>query len=251
MRTPPLTILLAAHGARTGSASNEMIETLARRLRDRRPDLAFQPAFNLGEPRFPEAIPADGDVIVVPVMAGRGYFVDERLPEELAKSPHFATSRVRITPPVGLVPSIIHDVVRRGVDAWSPDAVVLVVAHGTTRDPTSRQGGEGITARLIERLPGADVRAVFLDDAPLLEDVAPTLPADAPIVVVPWLLGGGGHFNDDIRDRLGDAFTRATVCRPLGELASLDDAVLFLADIVLGNFTVADCRVVDLGEERP
>lgn len=222
------TILLAAHGARTGSASNEMIEALARRLRDRRPDTTFQPSFNLGEPRFPDAIPPTGDVIVVPVMTGRGYFVDERLAEELAKSPHFDAARITITPPVGVVPSIVEDVVARGVSAYVTNAVVLVVAHGTTRDLKSREGGEGIAARLRERLPGTDVRAVFLDDAPLLEDVAPTLPADAPIVVVPWLLGGGGHFNDDIRERLGDAFARTTVCRPLGELPSLDDAVLAL-----------------------
>ena len=225
------TILLAAHGARTGSASNEMIESLARRLRDRRPDLTFRPAFNLGEPRFSDAIPPTGDVIVVPVMTGRGYFVDERLPEELARSPHYDAGRVTITPPVGCVPAIVDDVVERGVDAWRDGAVVLVVAHGTTRDATSRAGGEGIAARIVGRLPtGADVRACFLDDAPLLEDVAPTLPADAAIVVVPWLLGGGGHFNDDIRERLGDAFARATVCRPLGELPSLDDAVLSLVD---------------------
>ena len=234
MRSSP-TILLAAHGARTGSEANLLVEALAERLRARRPDLTFQPAYNLGEPRFPEAVTlaGDGDIIVVPVMTGRGYFVDERLPIELAKSPTFDAARVKITAPVGSVPAVMEDVLRRAVEAWAgcgQDAVALVVGHGTTRSTRSRSSSAAIAHELATRLPpGADVRACFLDDKPLLEDIAATL-GERPILVVPWLLGGGGHYNDDIRERLGDAFSRATVLRPLGELACLDDAVLSLID---------------------
>lgn len=232
MRSPP-TILLAAHGARTGSEANLLIERLAERLRARRPDLTFQPAFNLGEPRFPDAVTlaGDGDILVIPVMTGRGYFVDERLPIELARSPNYDAARVKITPPVGSVQTVIDDVLRRAIEAWSdcgPNAAALVVGHGTTRSTRSRSSSASLAYELATRLPaGADVRAVFLDDKPLLEDVAKTL-GERPIVVVPWLLGGGGHYNDDIRERLGDAFARATLLRPLGELPSLDDAVLEL-----------------------
>lgn len=233
MSTPP-TILLAAHGAGTGSDANAIVEQLAQRLRVRRPELTFLPAYNLGEPRFPDAVTraAGSDLLVVPLMMGRGYFVDERLPAELALSPHFAATRVRIAAPVGSVPLVVDDVIARTLRACDgkADVTVLVVGHGTTRSRVSRSSAVRLADELSTRLPAdADVRAVFLDESPLLEDVAPTL-AGRSLVVVPWLLGGGGHAKQDIAERLGDAIGRAVVLPPLGELPVLDDAVLQLVD---------------------
>ena len=50
--------------------------------------------------------------------------------------------------------------------------------------------------------PAADVRAVFLDQEPLLEDVPPTLARPA-VVVIPYLFGGGDHARVDVPERLG------------------------------------------------
>jgi sirohydrochlorin ferrochelatase len=238
---PSPTLILAAHGAGDGSDANQFVESLAARVRSARPGVEVLPAYNLGTPRFPEALSAVSSdrAVLVPLMTGRGYFVDERLPAELAKSPRYGQVRLAITPPLGTSSLLVDELLERSVGTFAAlgSPTVLVVAHGTTRNPASRTAALDLAGTLAGRLPsGAAIHTTFLDDHPLLEDLGPTLPP-APILVVPWLLGGGGHHQNDIRERLGEAFERTTVLPALAELSNFTDAVLRLFDDAGGDQT--------------
>lgn len=241
------TLILAAHGAGDDSEQNRLVESLAARLRGARAGLQVLCAYNLGTPRFAEALAlaTSPRIVLVPLMTGPGYFVDERLPAELAKSPLYTPERVRIAAPLGTSAFLVEEVLARAVGVTrqvgqgGEAPTVLVVAHGTTRNPVSRTAANELAGVLTGRLAAAgravsSCSAVFLDEPPLLEDVVPTLP-DGPIVVVPWLLGGGGHHLTDIRERLGERYEQATVLPPLAMLPQLDVAVLELFDRAAGE----------------
>jgi sirohydrochlorin ferrochelatase len=102
------------------------------------------------------------------------------------------------------------------------------VAHGTARSTLSKTSSLDLRNRLAATLPHTSILNAFLDEPPLLEDLAPTLPP-APLIVVPWLLGGGSHHREDLVSRLGAALQRATVLPALAELSAFDDAILELA----------------------
>jgi sirohydrochlorin ferrochelatase len=74
--------------------------------------------------------------------------------------------------------------------------------------------------------------AAFLDDDPSVDVVVARLPRDDAVIVVPFLVGGGGHADVDIPARVlaaaGTAAAgreRITVLEPLGRLPELYDAI--------------------------
>jgi len=206
--TPEL-IIIAAHGDGDGSPVNTRARALANRLRGSDPPRDATAAFNLGSPSFAHAAAAcDGaPPLVIPLMTSDGYFVRERLIPEIARTRPGAA----VTPPIGADPALRARVADRAADAvrCGPDAggLILVVGHGTTRharsDATTRELADLISARVRTFAPSWRAAEAFLDQEPFIEHTAAARGAHGPLVVVPWLIGGGGHDRDDIAQRLG------------------------------------------------
>ncbi len=202
-------VVLAAHGCGDESNANRRVREIAAQV-SARTGLETVAGFNLGTPGWAEAI--DGleaqRVVVVPLMTSDGFFVREVLPERCRGASSAGSRELVFAGPVGMREVVVGAVVERvartvgelGVDAAR--ATVLVVGHGTRRNPASGDSTRELASRIGARLGGADARAVFLDQDPLLEDVGPTLGA-GDVVVVAYLLGGGDHAEVDITERLG------------------------------------------------
>lgn len=203
-------VLLAAHGCHDGSAANDRVRVLAAAVAARLPGRKVLACFNLGTPRFCDVLDGvDGSrAVVVPLMASAGYFPTKRLPEELAKNPRFAEFELRTTPALGTLDDVRRAAAARAVAlakefCFDPSrTTILVVGHGTNRNPQSGQTTLDVADLIRAALPDADASAAFLDQDPLLEDVGPSL-TRPHVVVAPYLFGGGGHMNDDIPERLG------------------------------------------------
>lgn len=214
----PSLIVLAAHGGGEPSPANEAIRALADRI-EARLRIPTRAAFNLGDPPFAEVLddahrelPEGGppEAIVIPVMLSRGWFATEKLPAELDNNATRSQWSLRITKPLGVDRSLLEAVVARTAGAverfgLSRDGLsVLVVGHGTRRSRASSATTQGLAHLLRAELPDARVRDAYLDQEPLLEDIAADMRAGAgDILVVPWLLGGAGHELNDVRERLG------------------------------------------------
>lgn len=235
--SPTQRLLLAAHGAGDDSPANELIRELCQKVSNHLPTLPVSPAFNMGSPSFPEVLGTvpESNITLIPVMTGRGWFVDTKLPAEIAKHPRASTCALQFTSPVGCVREVVETAVTRAADAFRALASrthqqpqVIVVAHGSSRSPASVSAGRRLARLLRERLGVEQVHAAFLDDQPLLEDVAPNLPG--PLLVLPWLIGGGSHARNDIPERLGTALERSHILPALGDdLDLLVRAILRLA----------------------
>jgi len=270
---PASAVLLAAHGAGTGSSANRRVVELARRLGERLPGTRVRAAFTLGSPSYGAAAAeprgqAGRALIVVPVFTSDGYFTRQRLPSAVGAC-ELATS---ITQPVGTHPKVVAAVVtsalarlRRlaggaegpaGARRAEPIAC-LVIGHGTERAPRSGEATEALASSLRRAVAHAeidvDVATAFFDQEPRLERVAAGLGA-ARCLTVPFLVGGGRHAALDVAARLERATTVHCTIAP----GLLDDPALdaVLVDALIERVRAAAATVVEAGEaevswERP
>lgn len=219
-------LVLAAHGAGNESEANKRTQALARWVGERRKDLRVVCAFNLGTPTFAEVLDlheaqeSRAVCVVLPLMTSDGYFVKERLAGELAKNGVARSVDIKILGPVGLREEVTRTLIERTRVAMrearlTPDqTTIVVVGHGTRRSAASGASTDALALEIGKAIPAALSVSAFLDQDPLLEDLSATLtrradahpsnPLERPnLLIVPFLLGGGGHALSDVPERLG------------------------------------------------
>jgi sirohydrochlorin ferrochelatase len=210
-----VTLVLAAHGIDGGpGVAVEHAEALRRRggFADVRvgclkalPDLA-------------EALrDATAPVCIVPLLMAEGFIFDllRRRVAELA-----AGADWRLAAPVGLHPGLTR-LVRRKAEATlaaegiSPgNSSLLLVGHGTPRHGGSAEATRA-QARRLANSGFAAVEVAFLEEPPLVSDVAPELPGDV-VAAVGLFLDNGPHGDVDVRDALAASGRRVLYAGAVG-----------------------------------
>jgi sirohydrochlorin cobaltochelatase len=208
----PLALLLAAHGERRGGAGNEGVARLAGDLAARNLVAEVGVGFIKGVPGIAEALWAfsSRDVLVYPLFLADGYFNRDRLPQLIAaaQAPPATARRIRVLPPLGLDPGLVEVVAGRaqaaaGIAGFAPGSATLVVlAHGTPRDPASRQAAESVSNRLAATGRFAAVRPAFLEEPPSLAGVLADVAGAA--VVIGLFAGEGLHGGVDVPQLIGE-----------------------------------------------
>jgi sirohydrochlorin ferrochelatase len=225
-----IALVLAAHG--TAGSGNEPIELLVRRLARRGAAGEVAAAYHRGRPGFGSVLDRlrAERVVVVPLFTSDGHYAGTVLPRELRRNDRFEHVAIVTTPPIGLHPEVAAVVTRRLRRRFDwlldhPAAELLIVGHGTERSPTSGAATRALAAELHARGVARRVQAAFLDQAPLVETVARE-PRAGPLVVFPFLIGGGAHSAIDLPDRLGAGERDDLVIdQPFGELPEIADLV--------------------------
>ena len=127
---------------------------------------------------------------------------------------------------------------------------LLIAAHGT-RLPAGQDAARALTARVAALMPDTDVRDGFIElTEPLLGPALSELAGkDQPIVMVPLMLGQGGHVLEDIPEAIEALGEQARVVRGqhLGPDPRLRAAVRERIASVLGDWTADEVAVVFLG----
>ena len=230
-RDPVEGLILAAHGAGEASEANQRVTDWAAEMQRLLPDVRVGVAFQLGRPRFEDALDPLGvtHATVVPLFTSEGYFVQQRLREGLHAASIRSGVSLRFTPPVGLSGRLRNAIANRAaaqVAALEGDVAVIVVGHGTLRNPNSGAATQELSRLIAHRAPRARVFHAYLDQPPSLEQVVRSIEATS-VVVVPFFIGGGSHAERDIAERLSGVASRSRVivAPPLGESA----------DVVSGN----------------
>ena len=230
-------ILLAAHGARRDPAANARVRDLAAALHSRGAADEVVAGFHQGEPGFTAAL---GEltaerVLVLPLFTSEGYYTEQVLPEALAHSARFQDLTLRQAAPVGVHPELAALVAARILTVVTAERLeraetsVLLVGHGTLRNPKSRLATFRLAERLISRGDAEEVVCGFLDDEPSIETAIAQV-RNRAVVVVPFLIGGGGHVLEDLPRRLGTARDRRIVLDiPVGAYDGLEDLLVEIA----------------------
>lgn len=203
-------LVLAAHGSRSDKCVNAIIRHHAARLATMTDFDEVAVAFHHGFPTFATVLDTldATDVTVVPMMMSEGYFSTRVLPRELRRNRRFPLIRVRQTKPIGTLPGLSTLVHRRVAevirlfDLAPVDTAIVVVGHGTERHKRSGCSTVALAANLLDAALCGQVLHAFLDQRPYLQDVYDYL-AKPNLLVLPFLIGGGGHVTRDIPARLG------------------------------------------------
>jgi sirohydrochlorin cobaltochelatase len=222
-------LVIAAHGSHLNPESSAPAFDHADRIRATGAFAEVREAFWKEEPSFREVLRtlAPEEVYVVPLFVSEGYFTEEVIPRELrlegwdpaawdseGTSAGHATFRasdvdktVHYCGPVGTHDAMSDVIVRRaesvtGDPGVGPETGLAVVGHGTERNANSAKAVEYHADRIRERDRFAEVRALFLDETPEIDDVTEHF-STADIAVVPLFVADGYHTQEDIPEDMG------------------------------------------------
>lgn len=270
-------LVLAAHGSHLNPDSSTPAFRHADRIRDIGAFVEVREAFWKEEPPFREVLRTldSGEVYVVPLFISEGYFTEQVIPRELRLTgwtpeawasdgvsataatftPEDVDKRVHYCGPVGT-----HDAMSRVIahrvdtvldEATEPtDVGLAVVGHGTERNANSAKAIRYHADRLRSQGGFAEVRALFMDEAPEVERLTDYFtPRD--IVVVPLFIADGYHTQEDIPEDIGlTSDFRSGYDVP----ASVDDCRIWYAGAVGTEPLVAEVileRARDAGASIP
>jgi len=205
-------LVVAGHGSHRNPDSSSPVHAAVETLRERGAFAEVRPAFWKEAPSIRSVLhTVDADeVIVVPLFVSEGYFVDEVLPREfgLGEEDRIGDDppTVRYADPVGTHPAmtdVISARARRMLEGVSlADTALAVIGHGTERNPNSADAVYDHVEAVRERDTFAEVGALFMDEAPYVEDALDRFDADE-LAVVPLFAADGFHTQDEIPELLG------------------------------------------------
>ena len=143
-------------------------------------------------------------VIIVPDFLAEGYFTRQVVPAKLGDK--LRSANICCTPPVGTHPmmaEIINDMAREVLGDWTVEQTsLLVVGHGSGKNPCSKQSLLGHLQEVRNNTDFAQVADLWLEELPLVsswKEVA----TKRHIIVIPYLLNDGQHGGWDIPVELG------------------------------------------------
>ncbi|GAA4679959.1 CbiX/SirB N-terminal domain-containing protein [Streptomyces chumphonensis] len=166
------TLVAVAHGSRDPRALTT-VQALLAEIRAQRPGLRVELGhIELAAPLLGDTLAAHapGDVVLVPLLLGRGHHVGHDLPRAADAAPHLRSVPAAALGPHPLLAEALHARLTeaRGRRHGPPDAVVLAAAG--SRDPRSAADAEHTAALLSRRLGGTPVRPAYATAA------TPTVP---------------------------------------------------------------------------
>jgi sirohydrochlorin ferrochelatase len=195
---PSTGLLLAAHGERRPDAGNNGAFRLARALAARGLVAEVVVGFISGTPGIREALETltSSRILVYPLFASSGYFTRDRLVQLLDEAKG-DDRRIDMLPPLGLdpgLPDLLCDQAARCArdHGFAPeDCTVVLLAHGSKRNPASRQATEQVALAIEKRAACRKVVVAFLEERPSLEETVASI--RGPAVVVGLFSGEGLH----------------------------------------------------------
>lgn len=202
-------LILAGHGSARGSGANPALQAHADALRARHHFAAVHAAALYGTPSPSEALAAAAasgarHITIAPLFMCDGQFTRTILPRAFGiDGQHSQTGpRVRVCEPLGLRPELTTLLLRRAGELAARVGLepgiteLLLIGHGSTRDPASQLAVDRHAARARAAGVFQTVRTAFLDQAPYLTDVlrARTRPA----IAVGLFAAGDVHAGTDI-----------------------------------------------------
>jgi sirohydrochlorin cobaltochelatase len=216
------TLLLAAHGSSRPDSNNPILR-LADSLRGREPLSEVQCGFLQQQPLLEDILSQlqTQELIVIPMFSGYGYITDKLIPQALGQVS--SEIRVRLFDPIGVHAEIPRIMAKRASSiikehALEPAQVsVLIAAHGNTKNTKNSDQTIALASSVQKLMNGITTNAAFIEEAPLVSDW-PQMTTAEHLIVLPYLIGGGLHAQEDIPIMLGMSagnYDKAPVTGPL------------------------------------
>jgi sirohydrochlorin cobaltochelatase len=209
--TEKTALVLVGHGSHRNSGSARPVYDHADEIRSRDAFAEVREAFWKEAPSLRNVLRTveSSVVVVVPVFTSEGYFTERVLPRELRLTDGWdldVDKTVHYADPVGTHVSMADVIVQRAErvtgDPFVGSGVGLaIVGHGTERNPRSAKATRD-HANAIDGGRFDEVRALFMDQAPYIDDLTDHFESDE-LVVVPLFIADGYHTQEDIPEDVG------------------------------------------------
>lgn len=202
-------LVIAAHGSAKNPNTRKPICACVQKIRSLNLFDEVRCALWQEEPHFSttlERMDSD-DLIVVPFFISAGYYTEQVIPREMGLSgvvSLIGDRTVRLTRPVGDHPGFGDLIVQRANEAGAKgDECLVVLGHGTARNPNSEKNvyAQAERARASGVFP--EVVTVFLDQEPSMLDVWSMTEREA-MVMVPLFVANGWHVAETIPEELAE-----------------------------------------------
>jgi len=143
------------------------------------------------------------DVTVVPFFISDGYYTRQVIPCCLKKNRNASERNIRYTKAVGSHPRFAGLILSHAREAgWKSGDALLVLGHGTPKNPRSGINVYLQAERIRRLLPGEEILTTFIDEPPFVTD-AWTLTSAEKLFIVPLFVGNGWHVTETIPEDLG------------------------------------------------
>ncbi|NOY00724.1 MAG: cobalamin biosynthesis protein CbiX [Verrucomicrobia bacterium] len=205
-------LIVPGHGATADRQSSRATRDLVEELQRRQVFAEVHTAFWKEEPHYRDVFDliSSSEVYVVPHFISEGYFTQQVIPRELGLEGR-TTERdgfcIRYCDPVGSHSGMTDLLIRRAGDIASDvdrsETSVLVLGHGTGRNKNSARAVSDQVKNIQQRAEDfGEVLGVYLDEEPRLSDWY-ELSKFQNVVVLPYFIAEGLHFNRDLPKMLG------------------------------------------------
>jgi sirohydrochlorin cobaltochelatase len=218
-----------AHGSHRNPNSSAPAHAHAERIRATGVFEEVRAGFWKEEPHLREVLRtlASDEVYAVPLFVSEGYFTEQVIPRELRlqgwdpdlwdseglSAGHASLKAVdtgqtvHYTGPVGTHDAMTDVIVRRAETVTGDPGVgtgvgLAVVGHGTERNAHSARAVQYHADRIRARGRFDEVRALFMDEEPAVDDLTTHLDSER-IVLVPLFVADGYHTQEDIPADVG------------------------------------------------
>lgn len=222
-------LVIAAHGSHLNAESSTPTFSHADTIRATGAFSEVRESFWKEEPHFREVLrTVDAEeVYLVPLFISEGYFTEQVIPREFrldewdpelwdsdGTSANSATlsaedtgQTVHYCGPVGTHDSMSDVIVQRAKSVADDSDVgegfgLAVVGHGTERNENSAKAIEYHADRIAAMDRFDEVKALFMDEDPEIDDVTEFFESE-DIVVVPLFIADGYHTQEDIPEDIG------------------------------------------------
>ncbi|MDG4601682.1 MAG: CbiX/SirB N-terminal domain-containing protein [Defluviicoccus sp.] len=202
-------VILVGHGSPRVSRPAADLNRIALALRQREGFAAVEVAMlngSGGRPADVFARVAADRAVVVPIMMCDGQTVHRDIPHAFAD---IDPARLTFCPPVGTHPRLAALITKRAsvaahrMGTLPENAVLLLIAHGSTRNAASEQATLLQARRLAEARVFRAVAAAYLEQPPSIADTLEQL--QGPVIAVGLFAAAGRHATHDVDEALAAA----------------------------------------------
>jgi sirohydrochlorin ferrochelatase len=215
-RAPATNVLIVAHGQPSDPGPAEVnMEQFADQVSDFLPGRPVK-GLTLALPGALEQALAEctSPPMIYPLFMSDGWFTAHALPKRLNGV------EARILDPLGLdpgLPALACDYIQRTAASrkWSSDQVTLILAaHGSGRSRNPARATNSFASALRSSIALMGIRIGFVEEDPLIEDVARD--AGSQSICLPFFAAIGGHVRHDIPRALTKAGFVGEILEPIG-----------------------------------
>jgi len=194
--------IIVAHGSPGDPLPQDIaISTLALKVSDLLPEWTIRGATIASPGNLESALKNMESPFIYPFFMAEGYFTGEVLPRRLRET----QCNYQQIPPFGAdpaIPALVEETAMtaaRNRNFVPEDTALLLAAHGSDVSPASRIATLSLTQLLLASLPFRTVVAGFIEEEPLLMDVARDL-GDA--LCLPLFTLNAGHVLNDVPEAM-------------------------------------------------